>query len=436
MTCTIPCNPRRIWIPVAPVLLGLALGPALAIATIYEVSPDGAGDFPTIQTALDAAAPGDIIELAPGTFVGDGNRDLDFMGKEVAIRSATGDPAACVIDCGGSVTEPHRGFWFHSGELATTTLSGVSVVHGYALYEPYGGAILCEEGSSPTITSCIFSDNDGSAVACASGASPRIVGCAFVRNHGPEGGGTNCNSSSPVFDSCTFRENSAEWSGGAIHGHASVTAFNGCDFVANTALMSGAAHLIFGGEYEFTDCRFLGNSAEEYGAVLVFFCTARLTRCTFATNSATRSGAAISSGKMSYTYIQGCTFHGNAAPGGTLFLGERESTLDNCIIAFGTEGPAMGNYGPTTLRCCDIYGNAGGDWVGYIAPQYGVEGNISADPLFCDPENGDFELRNDSPCAPYSPANPDCDLVGAWPVGCGSTATTITTWGYLKARFR
>jgi predicted outer membrane repeat protein len=421
---------------VAPVLLGIVLCPALLFAATYEVTPDGTGDFPTIQAALDAAGPDDIIELTPGTFIGDGNRDLDYLGKAVTIRSATGDPATCVLDCQGSETEPHRGFRFHSGELATATLSGVSVVHGYIPVEPLGAAILCEEGSSPSILSCIFSDNSGSAVVCASGASPDFVGCAFMRNHGSEGGGAACDSSYPTFSGCTFQENSAEWSGGAVHGHACVAAFTECDFVENTALMSGAAHLIFGGEFAFNDCRFHGNSAQEYGAMLVFFCTARLNRCTFTQNSATQSGAAISSGKMSYTYIQNCTFWGNAAPEGTLYLGERESTLDNCIIAFGAEGPAMGNYGPSILRCCDIYGNAGGDWVGYIALQYGVDGNISEDPLFCDPEHGDFQLRDDSPCAPYSPSNPECDLVGAWPVGCGSTATKITTWGALKARFR
>jgi hypothetical protein len=48
----------------------------------------------------------------------------------------------------------------------------------------------------------------------------------------------------------------------------------------------------------------------------------------------------------------------------------------------------------------------------------GVNGNISLDPLFCDPLAGDYHLDDGSPCRPFSPENPDCDLVGAWPVGC------------------
>ena len=35
-----------------------------ALATYYLIQPDGSGDFPTIQAALDQAAAGDLIALA------------------------------------------------------------------------------------------------------------------------------------------------------------------------------------------------------------------------------------------------------------------------------------------------------------------------------------------------------------------------------------
>jgi hypothetical protein len=57
-------------------------------------------------------------------------------------------------------------------------------------------------------------------------------------------------------------------------------------------------------------------------------------------------------------------------------------------------------------------GNWGINWGG-SAGQYGINGNISEDPLFCDPEAGDFTLHGDSPCAPYSAPNPECGLIGA-----------------------
>jgi hypothetical protein len=86
-----------------------------------------------------------------------------------------------------------------------------------------------------------------------------------------------------------------------------------------------------------------------------------------------------------------------------------------------------------TLICCDLYGNEGGNWIGCIADQYGVNGNMSEDPLFCDPDNEDFTLREDSPCAPANSGG--CGLIGAVPVGCGATALEPTTWGAIKASF-
>ncbi len=56
-------------------LVVLILASSSAIATTYTISPDGTGDFPTVQAAVNAAADGDIIELTDGTFTGDGNRD-------------------------------------------------------------------------------------------------------------------------------------------------------------------------------------------------------------------------------------------------------------------------------------------------------------------------------------------------------------------------
>ncbi len=111
--------------------------------------------------------------------------------------------------------------------------------------------------------------------------------------------------------------------------------------------------------------------------------------------------------------------------------------LENTIIAFSGSGQAITCYdGGVTLYCCDLYGNAGGDWVGTIADQYGHDGNISEDPLFCGDENPDEPLSLDrgSPCA--ADANPDCGLIGAWDVGCGWTAVAPASWGTIKTMFR
>ena len=89
-----------------------------------------------------------------------------------------------------------------------------------------------------------------------------------------------------------------------------------------------------------------------------------------------------------------------------------------------------------TLACCDVYGNAGGDWIGCIADQYGTSGDFSAGPKFCDSNSGNFMLCENSPCASgHHPQGADCGLIGASGVGCGPTAVECTTWGRIKAVF-
>jgi len=63
-------------------------------------------------------------------------------------------------------------------------------------------------------------------------------------------------------------------------------------------------------------------------------------------------------------------------------------------------------------------------------------GNFSLDPLFCDPENGDYKLDCNSPCLPGNhPDGVDCGLIGALGQGCGATAVEQTSWGRIKALF-
>jgi hypothetical protein len=140
-----------------------------------------------------------------------------------------------------------------------------------------------------------------------------------------------------------------------------------------------------------------------------------------------------------------CTFSGNAAirgdrlAGGMSCFESSRPMLENTIIAFSVEGDAVRCLSGSiaTLTCCDVYGNADGDWTGCIAAQAGVNGNFSADPLFCDPSAGDFRLQSDSPCLPGNhPLGWNCGLVGALGQGCGPVALTPQTWARVKARYR
>jgi len=120
--------------------------------------------------------------------------------------------------------------------------------------------------------------------------------------------------------------------------------------------------------------------------------------------------------------------------GATIFVGEQTTLFDRCIIAFNGEGPAMVCENETvTLVCCDIFGNGEGNWTACIADQLGVNGNIEADPLFCDAESGILTLHDSSPCLA---ANNACGLMGAWGLGnCGTTTVEETNWSRVKTLY-
>ena len=102
---------------------------------VVAMAPDGSGDYPTIQDALDCApCDGDIVELSAGTYTGVRNRDLDFQGRSLTLRGASGRDSA-VIDC----QQAGRGFWLHSGEDSTTVITDLTVRNGAALSEAPAG---------------------------------------------------------------------------------------------------------------------------------------------------------------------------------------------------------------------------------------------------------------------------------------------------------
>ena len=112
--------------------------PNPCVPQVYVVDPGGTGDFPTIQAAIKAAADGDIIELTDGIFTGEGNRDMDYLGKAITIRSQSGNPEVCVIDCEGTESDPQRGFHLHSGEQAGSVLEGITIRGGVMVYPEFG----------------------------------------------------------------------------------------------------------------------------------------------------------------------------------------------------------------------------------------------------------------------------------------------------------
>ena len=335
-----------------------------ASATTWIVLPDGSGEFPDIQSAVDGAESGDVIELGNGTFTGDGNRDVQIHDTSLTIRSQSGDPEACVLDCEASAADPHRAFQI---ENAPCVFEGFTVRRGEAPGTTYraGGAIYGLQSDL------------------------HVLRCRFLDNHAQVGGAVTTLASQVAFEDCLFSRNSAEVNNGAggaivLDGNSEIVR---CTFVENECGLGSAIAVSPGGVVRIDQCTLVGNLGDAIVAV-------------------------------------------GSPPEGA------DALVSRTIVAFGQGRPFLCYFdgGRGFFSCSDLFGNSAGDWVDCLAEQAGEEGNLSADPLFCDPDAGDFQLFSASPCAPLN--NPTCGRIGAWDVGCGSVPVEETSWGRLKDVFR
>ncbi len=72
----------------------------------------------------------------------------------------------------------------------------------------------------------------------------------------------------------------------------------------------------------------------------------------------------------------------------------------------------------------------------HVSPdQTGTNGNISADPLFCDVAAHDLRVDAASPNLPGNPANTCGTLIGCFGQGCDSPVEA-RSWGRIKAIYR
>ncbi len=80
--------------------------------TVSDPVEDGtaAHPFDAIEEGIDAATAGDTVLVLDGTYTGAGNKNLEFAGKAISVRSENGARSS-IIDCQDS----GRGFFFGHG---------------------------------------------------------------------------------------------------------------------------------------------------------------------------------------------------------------------------------------------------------------------------------------------------------------------------------
>ena len=390
-------------------------------------APDAGGvllvpsEYPTIQAAIDSASDGDMVLVADGIYTGTGNKELTWNGNEkhITVMSANG-PDSCIIDLEGS----GRAFTFISG-LGDDAIwiTPEDVIEGFTISNgsssSYGGAIYCYYGYqndvSPTISNCVFKNNTavyGGAITI-DGGSSTITNCVFDSNSADYGGavyiGSAGGDSGPLFQNCTFLDNSAD-----LHWNGQGGAF----YLSNISTSANC---------RIWNNNFNGNSAPNGGAIYFSTSSPDVTENLFTNNSASTNASTL----YIYNYygptISNCTITNNTGPEAVYcygFNGTVEPVFVNTIVrddssAFAFDDTSQAN---PTISYCNLEG-------GFPITGTDGGGNIDADPLFCDPDSGDFTLAENSPCVG---TGEDGANMGTYGVGCGPYNFTPTEFSLTE----
>ena len=366
------------------------------------------GPKATIQAGIDVSQTADTVILAAGTYSGSRNRDLDFNGKAIILKSVNPNNSSVVsstiINCTGS----GRGFYFHNDEDPNSTIAGLTITNGNAGYADYGegkgGAIYCEQ-SSPTITRCNINgnsangeyENSGGGIYC-EGGSPVITSCTISNNTAQSdeymandacGGGIYCIGGSPVISDCTIIANSAvgianydgmiisSGLGGGLYFNYSTPIVSGCTIKENSAIGGDAPSYS-----QYDDNGGPGGDGLGGGVYWGSNCTVNLIDCLIQDNET--QGGNGGSGKMGETGGNGG--NGGNACGSGIYIkndsGGISKSIKRCRIIGNTA--QAGN------------GGDGGESMGMYLPSGdgGDGGNSCGGAIACDQVNSNIIIQN------------------------------------------
>ncbi|HEX42021.1 MAG TPA: hypothetical protein ENN81_08170, partial [Phycisphaerales bacterium] len=345
--------------------------------------------YPSIEQAISAAGYGDTkIVVERGVYQVVDPNGIDFQGKAITLMSTNPENptvvANTILQAAGNEFSPQRVLHFFRGEDPNTVVSGFTITGGWInggnalngrfgvatpvpyeprLYSPpvdnpapraergddlagngYGGGILCENGSSPTIKNCIIRDNVVTGARGGDGANGQggpwtwvsPAGEAGQTNDGQwggaggtgsgsgSGGGIAClTGSSPILIGCTFEGNVARGGQGGNGG--------------NGGIADGGAES-FGGD---------GGNAEGDGHGGAIYCeddsVPTIVNCKFVDNLATTGQFGYGGARGDGTVIpapvgpagpgfsgQALTYGGIA--GGAIYATRADITLRDCVF--------------------------------------------------------------------------------------------------------
>jgi len=370
----------RLFSAVTVACLTVALGAARAsgAATIHVPA-----EQPTIQQGIDAAANGDTVLVSPGIYMG----PIDFKGKTITVASEQG-PEVTFIDATGGVTV----VTFRSGETRSAVLEGFTLRGGQNLSS---GAGIHIAFSAPTIRGNVITENRGcTGVGIQSYfSSPRIEGNTIYGN---------------TISGCT-----GGWGIGIYIGGNSAAEIIGNVIMDNAGeAASGGGIALFAAGYPTLIGNIIARNATAGtagcgwggGIAIANFVQATIVNNLIVGNSACSGGAFHWLGSTGNTVLANNTIADNVAdvwPGIYASGVDSRNLLYNNIVQ-AQSGPALfcenaSSVPSPILNTNNVFSAQGSAYGGTCADETGVNGNISADPLFVDAAAGDYRVDRTSP---------------------------------------
>jgi Bacterial Ig-like domain (group 3)/Right handed beta helix region len=376
------------------------------------------GTAASIQAGINAASNGDTVLVAPGTYI----ENINFNGKAITVTSS-GGPASTVIDGSqGAVAVS-----FVSGETRTSVINGFTIENaGAAIYPNSDPSVYFDgikvSGSDPTITNNVITHNYGYGIEVNFGGAlirnntisytatqydPQFdFGCDYDDGDGVFVGGTpNDPSVTTAISNNTIENNVGHCEGGGIGLYAApVSTVISNNIIANNQSLGygGGVYVANGSASLYQNLIYNNVSGVAGGGVYLSSGGANGNGATgpltvFVTNNTIYGNTISLNPDVVDAWVDGSQV---ALPGYVSQLGFFNNLVigndSYSAIACRPVYQYLSGEPPVVLNN-DVRNTGGATYGGWCTSPAGNTGNISADPKFKNPSNGDFHLQAGSP---------------------------------------